>query len=77
MARDNALSALGRFVKYYPNTDGWNEMKLKWVRHMPIKNDKDEMRYCMDIMYNLIEASLLDLTCIDIFESVVRSVVEW
>lgn len=31
----------------------------------------------MEVMYNLLDASLLDLTDSDTFDSVVRSIVEW
>lgn len=48
-----------------------------WLRNMPIRTDKDEARHCMQILLQLIEAQRLDLGDKDVFESVVRSVVEW
>lgn len=44
VAKDNAISALGKFLEFYKGADGWEQLLNYWLNQMPIQGDKDEAK---------------------------------
>ena len=61
-ATENAVSAMGRILRYQPATVNLNEALPVWLSYLPITEDEEEASICYDTLLYLTERYSLQHT---------------